>query len=219
MKEFVPSSVPNLIVESKTVVVVPVFGTHEIFYESILSIIKSTPKLIPVIFQFDPHPNFPTTEIVDEIRKRVHTNSSEVLENVFFCSNLERKGFILQANYAFSSYPHSDIVLVNSDVVVGENYLESMLALLAKPDCATVSVLSNKGSILSITANIPERIEHIFDFTNNLNHKLKSNPIAKFPIIPVAVGHCFGITRKSLQLIGHFDETFGMGYGEEVDFS
>jgi glycosyltransferase involved in cell wall biosynthesis len=108
---------------------------------------------------------------------------------------------------------------VNSDVVVGENYLESMLALLAKTDCATVSVLSNRGSILSIDTNIPEQIEHIFDFTNNLNRKLKLNPIAKFPIIPIAVGHCFGITRKALNLVGHFNEIFGMGYGEEVDFS
>jgi glycosyltransferase involved in cell wall biosynthesis len=219
VKDFIPTSVPKTIVDSKIVVVVPVFGIHEIFFESAFSIIESTPKSIPVVFQFDPHPKFPTTEIVDEICKRVKTNSGELLENVFFCANLERKGFISQANYAFSSYPNSDIVLVNSDVVVGKNYLESMLALLAKTDCATVSVLSNKGSILSIDTNIPERIEHIVDFTNNLNHKLKSNPIAKFPIIPVAVGHCFGITRKALQLIGNFDEIFGMGYGEEVDFS
>ena len=219
MKEFIPTSVPSAIIDSKIVVVVPVFGIHEIFFESAFSIIKSTPKSIPVVFQFDPHPKFPTTEIVDEICKRVKTNSGELLENVFFCANLERKGFISQANYAFSSYLNSDIILVNSDVVVGENYLESMLSLLAKTDCATVSVLSNRGSILSIDTNIPERIEHIFDFTNNLNLKLKSNSIAKFPIIPVAVGHCFGITRKALQLIGLFDEIFGMGYGEEVDFS
>jgi glycosyltransferase involved in cell wall biosynthesis len=219
VKEFIPTSVPSAIIDSKIVVVVPVFGIHEIFFESAFSIIKSTPKSIPIVFQFDPHPQFQSPEIVDEICKRVKTNSGELLENVFFCSNLERKGFISQANYAFSSYPNSDIVLVNSDVVVGENYLESMLALLAKTDCATVSVLSNRGSILSIDTNLPERSEHIFDFTNNLNFKLKSNPIAKFPIIPVAVGHCLGITRKALQLIGFFDEVFGMGYGEEVDFS
>ncbi len=219
MKDFIPTSVPKTIIDSKIVVVVPVFGIHEVFFESVFSIIESTPKSIPVVFQFDPHPKFPTTEIVDKICKKVKTNSGEFFENVFFCANLERKGFISQANYAFSSYLNSDIVLLNSDVVVGKNYLESMLALLAKADCATVSVLSNQGSILSTDTNIPERIEHIFDFTNNLNHKLKSNPIAKFPIIPVAVGHCFGISRKALQLIGPFDEIFGMGYGEEVDFS
>jgi hypothetical protein len=84
VKEFIPSSVPSTLIQSKIVVVVPVFGNHEIFFESALSIIKSTPKLIPIVFQFDPHPKFPTTEIVDEIRKRVQTNSSDLLQNVFF---------------------------------------------------------------------------------------------------------------------------------------
>ena len=74
MKEFIPTSVPNTIVDSNIVVVVPVFGIHEIFYESTFSIIKSTPMSIPVVFQFDPHPNFSTTEIVNEICKRVKTN-------------------------------------------------------------------------------------------------------------------------------------------------
>jgi glycosyltransferase involved in cell wall biosynthesis len=39
------------------------------------------------------------------------------------------------------------------------------------------------------------------------------------PSIPTAIGHCFLIKRRALNLVGGFDTTFGTGYGEEVDFS
>jgi hypothetical protein len=43
---------------------------------------------------------------------------------------------------------------------------------------------------------------------------------ANYPDIPTAVGFCMAISRASIKEVGVFDqELFGMGYGEENDFS
>ena len=218
MNEFKLESIPDSIIGAETVVVVPVFGSHDIFFESAISIVLNTPCHIPIIFQFDPHPDFETKELISDVKTRLLEVSKSDFSNVFFYTNLVTKCFIKQANFAFSNYENSNIILINSDVVVGEKYSETITLLLANTDCATVSVLSNHGSILTLETNVPENYERIADFTNSINAELKTNPIARFPIIPIPVGHCFGISRRALQICGDFDENFGLGYGEEVDF-
>jgi glycosyltransferase involved in cell wall biosynthesis len=218
MNEFNLERIPESIIGAETVVVVPVFGSHDIFFESAISIVLNTPCHIPVIFQFDPHPNFETKKLISKIKRRLRELSKSDFNNIFFYVNLVRKGFVNQANFAFSTYENSNIILINSDVVVGEKYSETIILLLANTDCATVSVLTNHGSILTLEINVPENYEKIADFTNRINFNLKTNPIAKFPIIPIPVGHCLGISRRALQICGNFDNNFGLGYGEEVDF-
>ena len=87
-------------------------------------------------------------------------------------------------------------------------------------DIATVSVFTNNGTILSL----PHRNMPWPNIPNDLDVVEASRRIASVsqltrPSIPTAIGHCFLIKRRALNLVGGFDTTFGTGYGEEVDFS
>ena len=84
---------------------------------------------------------------------------------------------------------------------------------------ATVSSLTNHGTILSL----PERNEPTGQLPAGLTpdeaaRRVAARSLRLRPTIPTAIGHCIYVTRTALDLVGGFDETFGTGYGEEVDF-
>jgi GT2 family glycosyltransferase/glycosyltransferase involved in cell wall biosynthesis len=115
-----------------------------------------------------------------------------------------------------------DVVLLNSDTVVTEGWLDRLSAVASSsPDVATVTPLTNAGSICTLPARIVERfglagpdprIDECGSFVTRYG-------LGDHPAVISGVGFCMLITREALDHVGYFDvETFGRGYGEEVDF-
>jgi glycosyltransferase involved in cell wall biosynthesis len=133
----------------------------------------------------------------------------------------KNQGFIGACNSAFEATGNNDVILVNSDVIVGPTWYERMCAAAnSATDIATVSVFTNNGTILSLPhrnmpwPNIPNGLDVV-----EASRRIASVSQLTRPSIPTAIGHCFLIKRRALNLVGGFDTTFGTGYGEEVDFS
>lgn len=111
------------------------------------------------------------------------------------------------------------VVLLNSDTVLTPGWLEGLQRCLAsEPGIATATPWTNNGEIASLPefchANPcpadPEAIARVIGLTGQ----------PAYPEIPTAVGFCMAISRAAIDSLGLFDQqTFGLGYGEENDFS
>lgn len=134
--------------------------------------------------------------------------------------NEVNRGFVASVNRALLETA-GDVVLLNSDTVVTDGWLHRLCATAASaPDVATVTPLTNAGSICTLPAPVIEhfglsgpdpRVDECARFVATAGLGLR-------PAVITGVGFCMLVTRAALDACGLLDEaTFGQGYGEEVD--
>lgn len=132
--------------------------------------------------------------------------------------NEQNLGFVRTVNRALSLESNHDIVLLNSDTQVFDDWLQRLSdAAYAGSRVGTVTPLSNDGSI----ASYPRRVGAPIDAEEAAAlHKLAAWTHSGTSIeVPVGVGFCLYLRRDCLTDVGVFDAAvFGQGYGEEADF-
>ncbi len=201
-------------VATRAVVVIPIFNAPDETIACLESVLRHTPIGVRILLVDDHGPDRRFFDRLDGIRASV----AHPIEVVRPDRNL---GFVGACNLAFSLTAPNDVILVNSDVVVGPEWYERMVdAGSSTNDIATVSVFTNNGTILSL----PHRNSPTPEIVGGWSVDQAAERIAAIsdrvrPVIPTAVGHCFLVKRSALDLVGGFDVAFGTGYGEEVDFS
>jgi GT2 family glycosyltransferase len=131
--------------------------------------------------------------------------------------NTVNQGFVASMNRVLSANPSHDVVLLNSDTLVFDDWLPRLRAA-AYSDCSvgTVTPLSNAGSIASYP--YPGGAEVTPEFAAALHAMARATHAGKSVEIPVGVGFCLYIRYDCRREVGAFDAVFGKGYGEEVDF-
>ena len=132
----------------------------------------------------------------------------------------ENRGFVHTANDAFVVAGRRDVVLVNSDVVVGEQWLERLrAAAYSDTRIATATPLTNHGTIVSVPRrNVPSELPPTLT-PEAASRAIAAASLRLRPRLPTCIGHCVYVRRQALDLVGGFDDAFAPGYGEEVDFS
>ncbi len=127
-------------------------------------------------------------------------------------------GFVATVNRGMQM-TGGNVVLLNSDTIVTQGWLEGLQRCLASDaSIATATPWSNNGEIVSMPrfcANnpVPDQLEAMAEVITQTGHPA-------YPELPTAVGFCVAISRVAISEIGVFDqELFGLGYGEENDFS
>lgn len=155
----------------------------------------------------------------DEIRKRVSDLQSKF--GFRYIKNHENQGFVKSANLGLSLAGGADVVLLNSDTVVTDYWLDNLKqACYQESNIGTVTPMSNNASIFSFPEplaynDFPSKKEQI-----TLVGKLfNENPSTIFKV-PTAHGFCMYIRYDAMKEVGLFDEKqWGLGYGEENDLS
>ncbi len=132
--------------------------------------------------------------------------------------NPENLGFAGSVNRGFALHPDRDVVLLNSDTEVANDWLDRLAAAaFAQPQTGTVTPFSNNATICSYPRldegnSLPCGVAELDSIFRQVNagHRVS---------IPTAVGFCMYIRRDCLNDTGNFrPELFGKGYGEENDF-
>jgi len=198
----------------QAVVCIPVYGAPELFAECLTSVLAHTPAEVPILIADDASPD----PAIDEF---VRSLAETLQHSVYYLRQPQNLGFPGNVNTGFVAAAPADVVVLNSDCVVAEGWLQGLRrAAYSDALVATASALTNHGTILSVPER--NRPQPGIPQDQTLAHTagaVRSFSLRFYPHLPTAIGHCMYIRRQALDLVGQFDLAFSPGYGEEVDFS
>jgi GT2 family glycosyltransferase/glycosyltransferase involved in cell wall biosynthesis len=194
------------------VVVIPVHDAYEDVVQCLQAVLRHTAAHVDVLVVDDGS--------TDPRVASLATVVPEPLQRVVLWRRAQNVGFVRTMNDAFAVTGRRDVVLVNSDVIVGAQWLERLReAAHSDGRVATATPLTNHGTILSVPErNTPGPLVHGLT-PGRAAAAVAARSARLRPRIPTCVGHCTYFKRAALDVVGGFDEVFSPGYGEEVDFS
>lgn len=195
-------------------IIVPVYDGFEETWDCLASVLAtmdaSWARLIVI------NDSSPSPQISAHLRDLAQQHPDIVL-----LENEENLGFVATVNRGMQYDTERDVLLLNSDVEVANNWLERMReAAYANAQVASLTPYSNNATICSFP-NYCEDNELLYGLSvAELDSWFADNFTATDVIpVPTGVGFCMYIRRDCLSEVGYFDvETFGKGYGEENDW-
>ncbi len=194
-------------------VIIPVFRGLDATQRCLASVLAHFQRAASsVVVIDDASPELEIAAWLDELAAQQRI---ELLRNA---SNL---GFVHSVNRGLMLHPDRDVVLLNSDTEVANDWLDRLRACAYRTqDIGTVTPFSNNGTICSYpfegwTGPTPGTLG-----LAGLDRLFAEVNAGRAVELPTAVGFCMYIRRACLDAVGMFDaERFGRGYGEENDFS
>ncbi len=204
----------SLLSEGKPVVtvIVPVYRDKELSLACVYSVLQAASSLPYQLIVIDDAS--PESELSFELDLLAKLQLFKLIRNE------ENLGFVRSVNKGFAASSSTDIVLLNSDAIVFDGWLDRLTAAAhSHPQIGTVTPLSNNAIICSypkFLQNNDKKLEIEYRDLDGIVARLHAGKIVD---IPTAVGFCMLIKRECLADVGAFDqEAFGKGYGEENDF-
>ncbi|EOS9900018.1 glycosyltransferase [Vibrio cholerae] len=196
----------------KVSVIIPVYRGLEETIECIRTASETIPEYAHLIVINDCTPEL-------ELKEWLEKNQVKYRYELYH--NKNNLGFVATVNFGMSLAIENDVLLLNSDVEVSNNWLDRMVevAYLAE-DIGSVTPFSNNATICSYP-NFCQDNDLAMKKSLSLIDKVCSfaNRPSDYIEIPTGVGFCMYIKRVCLDRVGLFDvETFGKGYGEENDW-
>jgi GT2 family glycosyltransferase len=214
-----PAEVRSLLpANGQPVVIVPVFNSYDDVVRCYEAFFRNTPHDIPLLVVDDAGWDRRSFDLLERVFAAAAPAPAPA-HDVVVLEQASNKGFLLTMNDAFEGAGRADVVILNSDVVVGPEWLPRLRdAAYSSSTIATATALTNHGTIVSV----PERNVASDDVPGGLSVDEAARRVAAGsprlrPRIPTAIGHCAYFKRAALDIVGYFDVMFSPGYGEEVD--
>lgn len=178
--------------------------------ESVLAAKNERP--IRVILVDDCSPDEEISKYLDELTKSRRPGTLMVRRTV-------NGGFPAAVNMGICVARGNDVILLNSDTIVSDGWVDRLAIAAAQPRVGTVTPFTNNGEICSLPTKCRVNPVPTADITDQLNRVMSEVNAGRVAEMPVGVGFCLYIRRDCLDDVGLFDEErWGRGYGEEVDF-
>lgn len=209
-RESLPASTkPTFLVD----IVIPVYKGLEDTQRCLNSVLGChclTPFRVIVIN--DASPDASVTQWLREI--------AEMDPRILLLENEQNLGFVATVNRGMSLSDSHDVVLLNSDTEVANDWLDRLkAAAYIDNTIGTVTPFSNNATICSYPVFCGENPMVADQTTASLDLLFANANAGQVVDIPTGVGFCMYIRRECLSSIGLFDVVnFGKGYGEENDF-
>ena len=193
-------------------IVIPVYKGLEQTKKCILSVLNSELENTTRIIIYND--NSPDSKVVSFLNS-LKDHRIIIIKNEF------NRGFVFTANLGLSYSKENDVILLNSDTEVCSDWVKRLRwHAYTKPNIGTVTPFSNNATLCSYPnlygfKSIPSG-STLQDFNLAFSQANNNRNIS----LPTAVGFCVYIRRDCLNEVGYFNaEKFGMGYGEENEFS
>lgn len=191
-------------------VVVPVYNAYDEVRACVHALARHTTYPATLLLIDDASTDPRIGELMEMARR---FDSVRVLHNV------ENMGFTATVNRALRSST-GDVVLLNSDTVVGPRWLEQLAhSAYSSPATGTVTAISENAGAFSVpTVEGPNELPRHLSFAD-VARLLASGPVPPTADAPTGSGFCLYIKAAVIAQVGEFDaESFPRGYGEENDF-
>ena len=130
------------------------------------------------------------------------------------------QGFVKTVNQGLRLHRDRDVVILNSDTEVYNDWLDRLMRHAAEhPRLATVTPLSNNATICSYPETLSDNRLGLEITPAEVDRLAGEVNAGKHITMPTGVGFCMYMRREAIRDIGLLDERhFGRGYGEENDF-
>lgn len=199
--------------EATVDVIVPVYGGAAETRRCIDSVLDAAQKTVfELIVIDDASPEPDLSAWIDGLRGR---------ERVTVLRNASNLGFVASVNLGMRVHPDRDVVLLNSDTMVANDWLDRLRVCAYKEaSIGTVTPFSNNATLCSFPWNCRDNPLPAGMSLSDVDACVHQSNAGGYVEIPTAVGFCMYIRRACLDRIGLFDvERFPRGYGEENEFS
>ncbi len=139
---------------------------------------------------------------------------------ILLLENEDNLGFVGTVNRGMAVSGDNDVLLLNSDAEVANDWLDRIRAsAYSDRKVASVTPFSNNATICSYPKFCQDNGLASGWTTAELDQLMASTNPGEAVDVPTGVGFCMYIRRDALAAVGLFDvENFGKGYGEENDF-
>lgn len=192
-------------------IVIPIFNAYEAVQACLQSVIEQTSIAATLLLINDASSDPRIAPLLDEMA---------AYPQVQVIHHDENWGYTRTINQGIQQAGETDVVLLNSDTIVGPCWLQQLrTAAYHDVDIATVTAVSNNAGAFSVPeigqSNDRPRWLAATEFVRAIAHSSQS----LYPEVPTGNGFCLYIRRAALDQIGAFDAAaFPRGYGEENDF-
>ena len=194
-------------------VIVPVYrglADTRLCIESVLNSSCRTPWRLVVLDDASPEP------AVSAWLREIAASDSRIELLV----NEQNLGFVGTVNRGMQRSTGNDVVLLNSDAEVANDWLDRLRATAYSANqVASVTPFSNNATICSYPRFCQDnRLPAGWDTARLDTLFARCNP-GQSVEVPTGIGFCMYVRRDCLDAVGLFDvENYGKGYGEENDF-
>jgi len=186
-------------------IIIPVYGGLHYLRQCVNSILKNTRHPYNLV-------------IVDDGNNPIIKEYLRTIKSAGMITNRKNLGWLKSCNIGIEN-TENDVVLLNSDTMVTEGWLEKMdRCAYSDSKIGIVNPLSNNGTFLSIPRPsifnpIPAgfTLESFASLVSELSE-------CRYPSIPTVLGFCLLIKRELSDCIGLLDEKFELSYGGSNDF-
>jgi len=194
----------------KVSIIVPIYNAFEEVKLCIDSVLKNTSANSELILIDDKSPDENIGQLLSKYLDK---------PNIKVIKNDVNLGYTKTINKGIKLAENNDIVLLNSDTIVYDNWLQSLINVgYSNENIGSVTAVSNNAGAFSVpelgTNELPQFLT--IETYALVNRQIKHINI---PECPTGNGFCLFIKRDVLNEIGLFDEAkFPRGYGEENEF-
>lgn len=184
-------------------IVLPIYNGLEYVKECISSILSCTSIELFHLYLINDCSDSVTSDYLREQSKKY--------ANISLIENEENLGFLKSCNKGINITESEYVLLINSDVVVVDKWLDRMLnCITSDPYIASVNPITNSASQIEIPMSPGF---NYLTMDKMIHQKTKKN----YPDVVTGVGYCMLLRRSALNEVGLFDEIYGHGYCEESD--
>ena len=192
-------------------VIIPVHNAANEVRECLHAVATCTPQSVHLLVIDDAS----TDPEIDAILRAFTSDSRFRIER-----NESNLGYTRTINRGLDLAGTHDVVLLNSDTMVGPGWLARLTIAAYRQDrIATVTALSNNAGAFSAPETnrenpLPDGVAPV-----HVARAVAQASTENYPETPTGNGFCMYVRRACLDEIGQFDEqSFPRGYGEENDF-
>lgn len=194
-------------------IIVPVYRGLEDTQRCLRSVLawpQQTPWRLVVVNDCSPEP-----ALCDWLRELASREPRMLL-----LENPQNLGFVATVNRAMALHDDHDVLLLNSDTEVANDWLDRLVRHADQGQrVGSITPFSNNATICSYPRFCePNELPTGYD-TARLDALFARECAGQAVDIPTGIGFCMYISRACLHEVGLFDvANFGKGYGEENDF-
>ncbi len=191
-------------------IVVPIYNSPQSVQSCIESVLRFSPQARLILID-DASTDERIGPILDAAAKHAHVHVHRSERN---------RGYTGSVNIGMRLAGGDDVVLLNSDTVVGPRWLSALkIAAYGAEDIGTVTAVSDNAGAFTV----PELEQHCpvparWTLVQAQRAVLQQAGL-RYPQLPTGNGFCMYVKRVLIARIGPMDEAaFPQGYGEENDF-